>query len=339
MCNCPDPSQFPPYGDEQGWSGKLPSWTWFIQFLLIGPFILILIGQVALYLVAAISQTGPDGSSLMAPLAIMAIFTVLLLLPIGPFAHRFSYHVPTFLFLVFIGTLLYSLLAFPFSANNRYKAYFQQTVNLETGENLVTIGGLEEYVRPIISSIPSAAGQPVTCESRTLRYGIVFCSFSGIPPKVVDNTPAGAPPEKGYHSWLNFNATLKKGSNKATFTLAGKNTRNCKIKFDRPIKDFRVHGSSIDERFPRVPETGSSEIRLWHRQWDQPWTVDVEWSPTEGKAEGEEGMEGSVICMWSDDNVEGIIPALDEVRRYAPAWSAISKLADGLVEGSKAFVV
>lgn len=334
-----DTLQSKPYENEQSWSGKLPSWTWILQFLLIGPFMIVVIGQVALYLITAVSQTGPDGSSLLAPYIIMAFFTILLLLPVGPFAHRIPYQLPTFLFLIFMGTLIYSLLAFPFSAQNRYKAYFQQSVDLETGQNIVTIAGLENYVRPIIANLPSAAGQAIDCESRSTRTGIKFCTFTGLAPKVVNNIPYGVPPEKAYRGWLTYNVTRSHSSNKARFMLSGKDTRACVLRFDRPIKNFDVHGSGSDSRFARVPDMGSSEIRLWHREWSKPWTVDVEWAPSEGKEDGEEGIEGRVVCLWSDDNVEGVIPALDEVRRYAPDWSAVTKLGDGLVEGSKPFVV
>jgi hypothetical protein len=267
------------------------------------------------------------------------MFTVLLLLPLSPFAHRISYHIPTFLFLVFIGTLIYSLLAFPFSAENRYKAGFIQTVDLDSGINQVSVVGLEDFVRPIVASLPSAAGQDIKCEERLTRTGVVFCSFAGIPPKVVDNVPVGVPPEKGYKDWLKFNVTRPKGTNTAKFVINGTNTRACVLRFSSPIKDFHVLGAGTDDRFSRVSEIGSAEIRLWHREWSTPWTVDVEWAVSQGKQAGDEGIQGKVVCLWSDDNTEGVIPALDEVRRYAPAWSAITKVADGLVEGGKDFIV
>jgi hypothetical protein len=34
------------YGDEQRWSGKLPKWTWLLQFMLVAPIVIILVGQV-----------------------------------------------------------------------------------------------------------------------------------------------------------------------------------------------------------------------------------------------------------------------------------------------------
>jgi hypothetical protein len=332
--------QHRPYGKEQGWSGKLPTWTWLLQFMLIAPFMLIVIGEVALFIVGAIHQTGPDGSSLLSPYILMATFTILLLLPIGPFIHRFSFHIPLFLFLIFVGTLIYSLVAFPFSANNRYKAYFVQTVDLETGQNQVYLSGLEDFIRPIIASLPSSSGHIINCISNpNLRSSVKYCSWEGLAPKVVQNVPAGVPPEKSYDDWVSFNVSRAPGQNTARFVLSGVNTRACALRFDRPIKNFSVLGGARDDRFDPVPETGSKEVRLWHREWDQTWTVDIEWAVGAGKRPGDEGMEGKVVCLWSDDNIEGVIPALDEVRRFAPVWSAVQKASDGLVEGNKRFII
>lgn len=327
-------NQYKPYGEEQDWSGKLPSWTWVVQFLLIGPFMIIIIGQIGLLIVEAVSQTGPDGSALLLPYILIAFFSNLILLPVGPFIHRFSYRLPTFFFHIFLGTLLYSLLAFPFSSNNRYKVYFQQTVDLETGINHVQLSGLEEYVRSVITSLPSAAGQSIECGESPLRVGVVSCSFEGLAPRVVNNVPNGVPPEKGYADWLLYTATRTPDKSAAQFNVTGKNTRACVLRFDRPITAFNVHGSGTDDRYDRIPETGSKEIRLWHREWDQPWIVDVVWNTDEGA-----GMEGKIVCLWSDNNDVGVIPALDELRKYAPVWVGITKISDGLVEGSKPFVV
>ncbi len=327
-----------PYGNEQGWSGRLPRWTWLIQFLIVGPFVIILLEQAGLLMVTAIGQTGPDGSSLVLPYMVVAFVTVLLLLPTTPTLHRFTYHIPMFLFLLFIGTLIYNLVAFPFSANNRYKAYFQQTVDIDTGINTVTIAGLEDYVRPIIAFIPSAAGQDIQCESRKGGKKIRFCSYTGIPPSVVPLNP-GIPPESSYKLWLNHIVVRHEGTNSATFKIEGNNTKACAIRFARPVKAVSVKGAGKDDRFESVPEAGSKEVKLWHRDWDGEWEVDVEWPVSEGKGLGEEGMEGRVVCLWADANKQGTVQALEEVRRYAPEWVGLSKLSDGLVEGSVAFNV
>ena len=330
-----------PFGQEQKWSEKLPSWTWFIQFILIGPFILVIIGQVGLLLVTATAQTGSDGSPLLFPYLVVAFFTILLLLPIGPFIHRITHHLHTLLFLIFIGTLIYNLCAFPFSAESRYKAYFQQTVDLDTGTNRVAIAGLEVYVRQIISYIPSASGQEIQCEPRPNdRTGIMYCYYTGIAPKVVSNVSDGVPPEKGYANWLTYNVTRIKGQNKAIFHLSGQETKSCTISFSAPFSAFTVKGAAPNNgKWTDVPESGSDKIKLWHRDWNREWEVEVEWPVTKGKQPGEEGRNGRVICMWADQNIRGTIPALDEFIRYEPEWASVSKAAEGLVEGSKAFVV
>ena len=331
-------SEHKPYGNEQAWSGRLPRWTWLVQFLIVGPFMLIIMGQAALLTVTAIDQTGPDGNSLVLPYLAVAAFSVFLLLPTTPTVHRFTHHIPVFLFLVFIGTLVYNLVAFPFSANNRYKAYFQQTVDLDTGSNEVIMAGLEQYIRPIIAAIPSAAGQKIECETRKTGRKVTYCTYTGIPPVVVP-LDADVPPESQYKDWLSHNVTRQQGTNSATFEIKGKNTKACTIRFDRPVKAVHVQGAGHDDRFEAVPEGGSKEVKLWHRKWDEEWKVDVEWPVSQGKGMGDEGMEGRVVCLWSDNNEQDVIPALDEARRFVPEWVGISKLSDGLVEGSKRFTV
>lgn len=60
---------------------------------------------------------------------------------------------------------------------------------------------------------------------------------------------------------------------------------------------------------------------------------------SEDTAQSDKGLDGKAVCLWSDDNKPGLIPALDEIRRFMPIWSAVTKYGDGLVEGSKPFVV
>ncbi|KAG4411936.1 hypothetical protein IFR04_014934 [Cadophora malorum] len=329
------------FGEEQKWSAKMPAWTWLLQFLLLGPFIIIVCGQVGLLIVGAVVQTGSDGSALLLPYLLIALFSILVLLPVTPFMHRITHHVPNFFFLIFIGTLIYNLVAFPFSSNNRFKAYFQQTVDLDSGINQVTLAGVEEYVRKIITDIPSAAGQNISCGPRdNIRQGLSYCSWTGIPPRVVDNVVDGIPPEKGYKDWMSSKVTRTKGQNKATFNISAVDTKACIIRFDDPFTAFEVHGAAKgDGKWDAVPESGSDQIKLWHRDWDREWIVDVEWPVSEGKKEGDEGRSGRVVCWWSDHNELGTIPALDEVQRFMPQWAAVTKLTDGLVEGSKAFIV
>ncbi|KAE9992367.1 hypothetical protein EG327_009321 [Venturia inaequalis] len=332
------------YEDEQKWSGKLPSWTWFFQFLLLAPVPIILVGQVALLMTSALYQTPSDGSPVLTFYLLVAIVSVLLLAPVAPFIHRFNYPIPSFLFFICVGTIIYNLLAFPFSENARLKVYFIQQVDLDTGINEVSLTGLMPYVKDIIGFVPSAADQNLDCSSPdyTSRAGLTKCKWHGIAPDVRNGKglPKGVGPEKGYKDWVSFNSTkINNATNEAIFHISGKNTRACRLLFDRPIKDFSVSGFATDPRFPRVAGKGCKSIRLWNREWSGSWEVKVSWDDVKENKSNATGLDGKVVCLWSDANDPATIPAFTEVRRFMPIWSTVTKLSDGLVEGSKSFKV
>ncbi|KAI0420174.1 hypothetical protein F5X98DRAFT_37959 [Xylaria grammica] len=327
-----------PYGSEQLWSSKFPSWAWILQFLIFGPFLIILIAQNGLLLVSSVAQTGSDGGSLLVPYLITACFSILLLLPITPYIHRVTHHVPLFLLAIFVATLIYNLAAFPFSAANRYKIYFQQTVDLDTGSSRVHYVGWREYVDNVIADLPSAMGREVTCGlTNSARYNLHECTYdsSAVPPNVVETAPPGVPPQQGYDKWLTYKITRNEGESKATFEINGEETRSCAITFKEPISTFRVEGGTDpDERFGGIPDKGLEKIKLYRRDWSTPWIVHVEW---EQGGDRNTSLDGRVVCSWDDANTPGTIPAYDEAVQYGPPWVAFTKLSTGLLEGSKAF--
>ncbi|CAP72960.1 uncharacterized protein PODANS_2_3840 [Podospora anserina S mat+] len=323
-----------PFEHEQAWSGRLPSWLWFFQFLILGPFTIILAAQTGLMLVDAVHQTGADGSNLLLPYLIVFAFTVLVLLPITPVIHRISHHIPVFLLVVFVGTLIYNLVAFPFSEESRYKVYFVQQIDLDTADNRVCYNGVDEYVHKIIAELPSASGRNVTC-GESKRAELVSCCYDGVDvaPRLGSETPEeDTPIEEIYKSLATVTATRGEG-NKAQLEIEADNTKACFLEFKQPISGFNVQGGSEwDDRFGQFPEGGIKQLKLWHRQRGERWVVDVEWKDAEK-------LEGQVVCAWSDANEAGTIPALDEGLRYSPVWAAITKFAEGLVEGRKGFSV
>ena len=336
------------YGLEQPWSHALPSSLWLLEFLILAPFPLIIFGQVALLFTAATNQTLADGNSPLFLYIGIAILSVLLFAPLGPFLHRYTYHIPLFLMLVFAGTIIYNLTAFPFSANNRLKLYFLQEVDLDSGINTVSLTGIDPktgpFLKDAIASLPSSAGQTPSCTPSKRRRDLTECSWHGLPPRVVSNTHPDVPPEIGYADWLTFNvsrAPLNGGSLSARFQVSGLETRACKLLFNRPISDFTVAGAADDHpRFRKVSEHGATELRWWTRTWEKVVDVTVRWEAGDvGDGDQGEVLDGRVVCLWSDANEAGVIPALDEARRFAPTWVAIANAGQGLVEGSKAFLV
>jgi len=335
----------PAYGAEQEWSGSLPSWLWVLQFLVTAPIMVILIGQIGLLLTTGLHQTLADGSPALINYASIALLSILILVPISPFIHRFSSTLPTFFFLIFVGTLIYNLLAFPFSDSNRLKIYFIQKLDIKTGVNQVSLTGLDGYLQDVIASLPSSSGQTVECSEPVLasRRGLVTCSWPGLNPNVLGSSNSSNEPD--YTDWLSIKSSRTSNiTNEAKIKIAGQNTRACKILFNTPITSYDVQGAAPhDDRFPRMSKDGAKELRLWHREWSEPWTVSVKWPTNAGNKSrlrtARQAFEGKAVCLWSDANTLGVIPALDEVRHYMPSWAIVSKFSDGLVEASMSFSV
>ncbi|KAK4507590.1 hypothetical protein PRZ48_001325 [Zasmidium cellare] len=338
------------YIDEQAWSSSLPQWTWLLQLLLLAPINIIIVGQILLLLTASINQTPADGNAVLPVYLLMAVLTILLFLPLMPFLHRITFHVPTFLFLIFVGKcksiltfgtsltvlgcLIYNLVAFPFSREARLKYYFVQQMDLNSGVNNVTLLGVDGFLQDVIEEFPSAAGQPLHCgeASASNRNGLAECKWHGLPPNVVPRNYNGLPSNSTYKDWLQFNVT--KSGNTASFSLQGLNTKICRLYFDTKVSSVAVEEGSSDDRQPNVGDGGSNQVHLFSRTWDKTFNVNVTWEDTKAK-----GQTGRVSCLWSDANQPGTIPAFDEVRRFEPVWSAVTKQDDGLFEGWKVFSI
>lgn len=207
-------------------------------------------------------------------------------------------------------------------------------MDLNSGANNVTLLGIDGYLQDIIEEFPSAAGQALHCgeTSATNRQGLTGCSWHGLPPNVVPRNYNGLPSNSTYKDWLNFNVT--KSGNTALFSLQGLNTKICRLYLDNEVSNVAVEGGASDDRHPNVPDGGSNQVRLFSRTWDKTFRVNVTWN--EGQAKGQ---TGRVACFWSDANQPGTIPAFDEVRRFEPVWSAVTKNEDGLLEGWKSFSI
>ena len=330
------------YGHEQTWSASMPRWTWLLQLLLTAPVILMLVAPVALLITSALHQTGQDGSPQLLVYLFLAILTAVLFAPMLPFIHRYTYHIPIFLFLVLIGTLIYNCVAFPFSDSNRLKLFFSQQVDLDRGNSTAYLTGMLPFVEDVVRGLPSAAGQTY-CIGYTTKG--MQCGWAGPEPRVVFASNTSDVSSRPSSDWVSFKISNTHPSRRVVrFEVSGQNTRACRITMDRhPIRNFSVVGSSPpDNRFLHAARDGLKEIRLWSRTWDNSWTVDVDFSEHDSSlADDEEGsspnIKGRVSCLWSDNNRPGVIPALDEVRKYAPSWVAVTKLTDGLVEGYREF--
>lgn len=307
--------------------------------MVLAPINIILVGQIALFITSALHQTPADGNSVLNIYLTMAALTVLLMLPLSPFLHRFTYHLPTFFFFIFVGCLIYNLLAFPFSREARLKHYFVQNIDLDTGNNTVQLTGVEGYVETIVDEIPSVAGQAWNCGKTDdpRRAGLQTCRWEGLAPNVVPETEnsstSGNHSKNPYLDWVQYN--ISTSGEHASISFRGLETKNCRLLFDTPVNSYhiantteRVHVKPKPSRGEDRSRAGMSELRLFTREWEKDFSVNVTWADGEPK-----GKTGKVGCMWADANQPGVIPALDEIWRFEPVWSVVSKGGDGLVEG------
>lgn len=317
-----------PYGKEQPWSGKLPSWTWLLQLLLLAPMHVILVGNIGLFQTASMAMTGVDGGSLATPIAGVLALGVLFLLPLTPFLHRMTHHIPMVLFVAFLGTFIYNLTAFPFSVNYRFKYYFQQVVNLDNNTNTVSLSGLEEFIRPVIATLPAATGQEIQC-SPSSRSAVCSYDASRVVPNPVDDvelkdliTVSGSRSSDGASAYVHLDAL---------------DTRTCNLDFSRPVYGFSVEGGAPrDTRSGRDPRNGLAGAQVWRRKWDGAWNVTLDLG---GDGQKGEKLDIKVRCAWSDVNDATRIPAFHELQRFAPEWSVVSKASVGLLEVVKTIKV
>ncbi|KAH7141243.1 putative zinc metalloprotease [Dactylonectria estremocensis] len=365
----PSMRRYQPFDYEQSWSGRLPSWTWIIQFLLLAPVPCMLFGNIGLIAMSGVQNTGTDGGSLITPILALGSISILFLLPITPFIHRVTHHVPLFLLCIFVGTFIYNLLAFPFSDGHRFKFYFQQVLDLDDRTNIVTISGLEKFSREVIKTLPVASGQEISC-GPTPDRALQDCLYdaSSLPPKL-----AGG---KSIEELVTLTPLASNSTHPIRFQVDAADTRICYITTSKGFWRFAIDGApSIDSRFGDNIRGDLTDIQLTRRNWTLPWNITIypeedskSTLPNSGNSKALEEVQDSdvpgdgelkaravgqssglvrqatpwdikVSCAWSDVNSPGTLPAFDELIKYIPTWATATKKNVGLVEVRKTFTV
>ena len=334
---------YQPFEFEQTWSGRLPSWTWIIQFLLLAPVPVFLFGNIGLTAMTALRMTGTDGSSVKMPLLAISVISIFLLLPIAPFIHRVTHHVPMFLLCVFAATLMYNLTAFPFDTDHRFKFFFQQRIDLDKNTNVLEITGVEEFARQVIRELPIAAGQEIDCSQKTIgRDTLNDCIVDASQKKYHPNLASG----KEFAELFTFTQLQSDDQAKVKFQLQAIDTRLCYVNTSRPLSQFEVEGGNPrDPRFGAFPNEGLENIILWRRTWDKPWNVtlyiaddnNIEKNGDVVVGNRADPLEITISCQWSDANEADTIPAFHEIVQYMPPWAIVTKKNSGLVEVTKTF--
>jgi hypothetical protein len=237
---------------------------------------------------------------------------------------------------------------------------------------ITSLYGVPEYLQSdIIPTLPSAQNQKVECFKSQSKLGLIGCYWNsgaemiprpGSAPQLSVDLPSTATPPNNsttpYFDEMDFfqAEVMRTTPTSARFSIRGKNSRNCRLYFDnRNIIKYDVNGAAHGmQRHYTMPQDGISQLRLWSREWDKAFIVDVEWRDYLGLGEG---LKGRVACEWAEyasasagvpgqgeDPKKGgfrsaKIPALEELLSFLPTWVVATKFTDGLVEAWEYFEV
>ncbi|KAH0609719.1 uncharacterized protein H6S33_012265 [Morchella sextelata] len=311
--------------EEESWSALMPNWTWLAQFLLMAPMSVLFTLQVALLATATLKQTLCDGGDTTRAYIFLALISIFILLPLGPFLHRIWCSVALPVLLIFVTTGIYNLYAFPFTADARFKTQFIQSIDLTTSQNRVKLTGNTGIINSVILHLPSTFNNPVECGKEapgTPLSGLVHCTWTGLAPNVTSDTSKVS-------SWVEHSIE-KLADGKARIAFQGKNTRACRLFFDNK------NVTSID-----ILDSPSRALARLFRSTDnfkEDEEVEVFKKGKELKRVVAGGLEGRIVCLWSDTNGDEI-PAFNEVVTYLPPWAIVLGAAHGLVEGTVPFII
>ncbi|GJE94757.1 Zn-dependent exopeptidase [Phanerochaete sordida] len=344
---------------EYGW--------WILQMLALVPLPALLLFQVTLILVHALSNTLADGSPAVVVYGGLALLCTLIFINVTPFAHQIHRTLWLSVLAIFVITLIYAWTAFPFAQDAPLKLFFQQSVEIDLAggsmgglvvNDAVTIPqdpvhalhqpiisartlltGIPGYVdKKIVRELPSSWGRNITYETDlVLRPGLLTCGWeSNLLP-----SPGGEPLASDaleHPEWLTF-STERINASAARITIGGRNTRNCALTFEHPITSFAVRngGGRLQPGY-EMPAGGTTKLQMWSRTWGKAFDVEVAWA----SGDADFNMDGRAACEWAEyasgtagsahASQGGQIPALEEVLRFLPLWATPTKWTMGLVE-------
>ncbi len=292
-----------------------------------------------------------------------AALSLLIALPITPFAFKVHRSVIILMVLVFTITTIYNWSAFPFTQDVPLKVFFQQSVEVQlTPGNppsqrvvhaISALTGVPQFIQSrVVSQIPSSWSPTanIRCAPDGVRSGTATCLWeTDLLP-----SPGGLDPQT---SWFSFTVS-RVNATSALFTVTGRDTLACRLYCDNSvITSYDVYNLNRDgSQSPsgRVLQSGYGMIsngvqilRLWSRTWDRNFTALVSWDANDGVG-AEAGLSGRVACEWSEyaSGMVGMdvtnataIPAYEEILSFLPPWAISTKTTDGLMEAWTNFTV
>lgn len=336
--------QLTPLGEEQGAIG----W-WIAQLLVVVPLPVILVSHIAVIVLFAMNQTLTDGNSPFGVYGIVSMLALLIVLPLAPFSMNMHRWLNGIILIIFILSTLYTYLAFPFSQETPLKIYFAQSVDLDTSRVVTELTGPRQFLSTvIIPRFPSAFNQALNCTDAPDKLGLQTCKWevgdAFVPSPGRNERHYRQSPTSSMETWVTT-STERTGSNSARIKVQGLNTRSCTLQFSgKRVKEFHLSGGGGKglQGGSEVPEDGLEQIRLWSRDWEKEFEVDVDFAGNE-----DEKATGRVSCGWAEyesaavggGSTGGKIPSLEEVLLFLPEWAVVTKSSAALFDAGWEFEV
>ncbi|KAG8767687.1 hypothetical protein FRC15_005525, partial [Serendipita sp. 397] len=349
--------------DRESVNTPRPRNLWLLEFLISVIPLSVLVLQLALIVSAALGQTIADGSS---PVIVYAGLTALIffsIVPMVPFAHLISRKVFFTVAFLFIALSAYNLVAFPFSDHKRVKFFYTQNLDLDTGVNHVQLLGVQPALRNALERIPSAkqVEANLTWSTDPVR-GLGEAKWTSLSPRMSS--------KEAPYAWddLVVSSAKRIDADVAIFTLRGKKTKSCVMRFDQNVIEVHVRRAGSDRDYTSIPihddndmevvpgsdyfmpPKGVPLVQLFSREWDTTFEVKVRWNTTAVDSEKQSLWQtffarrekwprqtGRIGCQWHE-NIEGRLPALDELFEHLPNWATLT-VKRPLLTADRAFLV
>ncbi|KAG1793225.1 hypothetical protein EV424DRAFT_1606114 [Suillus variegatus] len=237
----------------------------------------------------------------------------------------------------------------PILARNTAQDYFAQSVDLDTSRVVTALTGPRQFLSTaIIPRFPSAFDQPINCTNAPDKLGLQTCKWevgdAFVPSPGRNKRHYGQGPTSSLEKWVTT-SIKRTGPNSARIKVQGLNTRSCTLEFaGKRVKRFSLSGDGGKglQGGSEVPEDGLEQIRLWSRDWEKEFEVDVDFAGSE-----DEKATGRVSCGWAEyesatvggGRTGGKIPSLEEVLLFLPEWAVVTKSSAALFDAGWEFEV
>ncbi|KAF9195642.1 hypothetical protein BGZ50_004040 [Haplosporangium sp. Z 11] len=306
---------------------KLRGTLWTLLRLWINVLPLMMILDVAITNMIAMSQTLVDGT---APFAIMALFALCALcciMPLIPTIHHSANFKKMGLVCVFLTLVLLiaSCAIFPYSADEApNKLVWRQIYDLDQDTSLVTVKTMNRLEK-IMKMVPEA--EKCECGPDPVSNNVLTqCIYSGSVPKLVTESKVSG------QAIINSTTSVPTHSGSAPNALVRTvhltwnvtDSRLCTIQFppNSPLVRLNLAGfGDIDQDHEATAVENTSPLSMlgFKREYNQVWDLEVAY---EVENENAPALEGTLGCLY-DEWDQGQIQAFTIMKDALPDWALI----------------